>query len=180
MVPRRRHRRNYLASDVEADVQDVAVLDDVRLPLETLPAVLRHLGVRAELDEVAPADHLAADEAARDVGVDRRGRIERRLSLPERPRPRLLLARGEERDQVERRRQPARDLVERRGAAAAELGRLLVGQLGELGLELQVDAAGAVLDRDQRLRRQRLELARQLLRVVGERAARVDVREDPP
>src|SRR3954470_18129979 len=48
-------------------------------------------------DEHVPADHLTADEAARDVGVDRLGRIERRLPLAERPRPRLLLARGEER-----------------------------------------------------------------------------------
>ena len=83
----------------------------------------------------------------------------------------------EERDQVERVAQPARDLVERRLAAVAERRRLLVGQLGELGLELEVDPAGAVDDRDQRLRRQRLELGRQLARVVGERPAGVDVRE---
>ena len=62
-------------------------------------------------------------------------------------------------------------------AAVAKRRRLLVGQLGELGLELQVDPARAVDDRDQRLRRQRLELAGQLAVVVRELAARVDVRE---
>ena len=74
-------------------------------------------------------------------------------------------------------RSRAGDLVQRRRAAVAERRRLLLRQLGQLGLELQVDAAGAVLDGDERLRRQRLELAGQLARVVDERAAPVDVRE---
>ena len=43
------------ALDVEADVQDVAVLDDVRLALEALLARARRLRVRARLDEVVPA-----------------------------------------------------------------------------------------------------------------------------
>jgi hypothetical protein len=43
--------------------------------------------------------------------VDRSRRVERRLPLPQRPRARLLLAGGEERDQVVRRREPPRDLV---------------------------------------------------------------------
>ena len=38
--------------DVEADVQDVPVLNDVRLALDALLAGAGHLGVRAELDEV--------------------------------------------------------------------------------------------------------------------------------
>ena len=53
------------------------------------------------------------------------------------------------------------DLVERRAAAVAERRRLLVVELGELLLELEVDAARAVHDDDERLRRQRLELGRQ-------------------
>ena len=92
--------------------------------------------------------------------------------VSQRPGARLLLAGGEERDQIERVAQPAHDLLERRGAAVAERGRLLVVELGELGLEREVDPAGAVLDRDQRLRRQRLELGRQLARVLGERRLR--------
>src|SRR5207248_6160999 len=82
-------------------------------------------------------------------------------------------------DQVERAGEPAGDVLERRLAAVAECGGLLVRQLRELGLELQVDAAGAVDDREQRLRRQGLELRRQLGRIIGERAARVDVGQDP-
>src|SRR5262249_37075714 len=105
------------ALNVEADVQDIAVADDVRLALERLHPAACSLGVRARVDEVAPADHLAADEPARDVGVDRPGGVERGLPVAERPGARLLLARGEERDQVERVAEPADDLLERRGAA---------------------------------------------------------------
>ena len=49
-----------LLLDVEADVQDVAVLDDVRLAFEPLEAASRGLRVRAGLDEVVPADHLGS------------------------------------------------------------------------------------------------------------------------
>src|SRR5439155_1013789 len=62
--------------DVEADVQHVAVLDHVGLPLEALLAPLHDLGPRACLDEVVPTDHLAADEPSCDIGVDRRHGIE--------------------------------------------------------------------------------------------------------
>ncbi len=130
------------------------------------------LGMRAELDEVAPVDDLAADEASRDVRVDRAGRIESGLAVAQRPGAGVLLARREERDQVERLREPAGDLLECRLAPVAERSRLLVGQLGELGLELQVDSRRAVDDREQRLGRQRLELARQLALVVRERRRR--------
>ena len=41
-------------SDVEADVQDVALADDVVLPLEPLEAALAHLRARGALDQVAP------------------------------------------------------------------------------------------------------------------------------
>src|SRR6266571_7803959 len=56
--------------DVEPDVEHVAVLHLVGLALEPLQAATRRLRVRAGLDEVVPADHLTADEAASDVGVD--------------------------------------------------------------------------------------------------------------
>src|SRR5581483_1728818 len=104
-------------------------------------------------------------------------RVERGLAAAERPGPRLLLPGGEERDQVERLRKLTNDRAERRLTAAAELGRLLVRELGELGLELQVDPLRTVLDRDQRLRRQGVELGRQLLGEVGHRVARIQVRE---
>src|SRR3954453_21733867 len=78
-------------SDVEADVEDVTVLDDIRLSLEPLSAGPRSLRVVSRRDEIVPAHHLAADEAARDIGVDRLSRVERGLATPERPGPCLLL-----------------------------------------------------------------------------------------
>src|SRR5205809_559468 len=108
------------ASNVEADVQDVAVAHDVGLPLEPLLPLAGDLRVRAQFDQVAPVDDFAPDEAAGDVGVDRAGGIERGLAVAQRPRPRLLFAGGEERDQVERAGEPAGDVLERRLAAVAE------------------------------------------------------------
>ncbi len=107
----RRPRRRRL--DVEADVDDVAVLDDVRLALEPLQPAAGRLGVRSALEQVVPADDLGADEAARDVRVDRLRRVERGLAVLQRPRARLGVADGVERDQAERVLQPADDLVER-------------------------------------------------------------------
>ena len=51
------------------------------------------------------------------------------------------------------------------------------GRLSELRLELQVCPAGAVLDRDDRLRRQRLERLRERGRVILQRPALVQVGE---
>ena len=133
--------------------------------------------MRARLDEVVPADHLATDEPARDVGVDGGRRFDRRLPAAKRPCARLLLACREERDQVERLREPAYDLAEGGLAAAAELGCFLVRKLRELCFELQVDAVRPVLDRDQRLRRQRLEHRRNVVRPVGEVLPGVEMRE---
>src|SRR5215217_706691 len=101
-------------SDVEADVEDVAVLDDVVLRLEPLQPLPRGLGVRPGADEVVPADHLAADEAARNIRMNRARRLDRGRAAPQRPRPRLLLAGGEELDLVERVLQAPDDLLERR------------------------------------------------------------------
>src|SRR5260370_10843005 len=136
-----------LRLDVEANVQHVAVLDDIRLALEPLLAGARDLGVRAERDEIVPADHLAADEASRDIGADGVGGFDRGLPLAKCPRSGVLLTRTEERNQVQRLDEPAHDLAERGLAAAAELRGLRAGPLGELRLQLQVDSARAVFDR---------------------------------
>src|SRR5947207_9658353 len=122
--------------DVEADVEDVSVGDDVVLPLQPLLAAAGGLGATPRLDEVAPADHLAADEPARDVGVDRRRRIERGPALRERPGPSLLLAAREEREQAGRLEQVREHPLEA-GGPLTELGRLLGRQLGQLGLQLE-------------------------------------------
>src|SRR5881396_1871 len=77
--------RLRLLLDVEADVEDVSVGDDVVLPLQPLLAAAGGLGATPRLDQVAPRNHLAADESARDVGVDRRRRIERGPPACKRP-----------------------------------------------------------------------------------------------
>src|SRR3954453_3279492 len=143
--------------DVEADVQHVPVLDQVVLPLEALLAPIHDLGPRAGLHEVIPADHLAADEPACDVGVDGRGRIERGLPSAQRPGAGVVFRGGEERDQIDGLEQPPGDLAEGPRFAFPERCSLLLGQLRELGLELCIQAARAVANLDQGLRRQRLE-----------------------
>src|SRR4029079_15035226 len=102
----------------------VAALDLVRLPLQSLLALTGRLRVRAGGDEIVPTDHLAADEPARNVGVDRRGGVEGPAPAAATPRARLLLARREERDEVELVEEPLRDLAER-GLPLAEVRRLV-------------------------------------------------------
>src|SRR5207244_4946622 len=84
---------------------------------------------------------------------------------------------GDERDQVERLSQPADNLAERGLAAPTELCRLPGRELRELGFELEVDATLAVHELEQRLRRQRIELRRQLALPIRQRPSRVEVRE---
>src|SRR5215831_19567583 len=57
-------------SDVELEVDDVAVADDVVLAFEGQLGVGAAGGLGAELDEVLPPDDLGLDEAALEVGVD--------------------------------------------------------------------------------------------------------------
>ena len=121
-------------------------------------------------------DHFAADEAAGDVGVNRRGSVERGLAPAKRPGSGLGVARGEEDDQPDRFEHSGENRLEAR-RAVAKLGRVLVGELGELGFELEVEAARPVDERDQRLRRERIERRRQRAGVGPERVAAFDVGE---
>ena len=74
--------------------------------------------------------------------MDRRGRVDRRLAAPQRPRARLLVARCEEADQPELVAEAAHDLLERRGALAE-----LPGLVAELERVLaHVDAGGTLAD----------------------------------
>ena len=109
--------------------------------------------------------------------MNRAAGLERGLAVAKGPGSRLLLTRSEERDQAEGFLESSHDLIERRGALAKRRG-LFVGELCQLGLELAVDSAGPVDDRDQRLRRQRVELIRQLARPLSERVARLEMRQD--
>src|SRR4029077_3809480 len=105
--------------------------------------------------------------------------VECGLAMPERPRTRLLVPRREERDQVEPLRQPAHDLAERGLAAPAELGRRLGVKARKLGLELKIDPLRPIHNLEQRLRRERLELRRQLALPLSKRVACVEMREQP-
>src|SRR5688572_3167021 len=133
--------------------------------------------MRAALDEVAPGDHLTADESAGDVRVNGLRCIERRLPLPERPGASLLITSGEEAQELEGLEESADHLGERRGAVTVG-GRLFLGELDELSLQLRVDPARPVLNRDQRLRRQRLELWRELTRPFVQPLPCVEVSQD--
>ena len=128
-------------------------------------------------DEVGPADHLAADEAPGHVRMDRGGRVQGGLAVPERPGTGLRVGGSEEGDEVELDGEPPDDVVECRRAAVPELRSLLGRQIAKLGLEREIDAVRAVHDRKERLRRQGLELTGQLVRPVAQRPLVVDVAE---
>src|SRR5690606_27722190 len=68
------HRREISprGSDVEAEVEDVALLHPVLLALQPQPAGVAGAGFAAVPDEVVVADGLGADEALLEVGVDHR------------------------------------------------------------------------------------------------------------
>ena len=61
------------ASDVELEVDHVAVADDVVLAFQVQLGVGAAGGRGAEADEIFPPDDLGLDEAAREVGVDGAG-----------------------------------------------------------------------------------------------------------
>src|SRR5690606_15543707 len=64
-------------SDVEAEMQDVALLHAVLLALQAQAAGVARAGFAPVLDEVVVADGLGADEALLEVGMDDRGGLRR-------------------------------------------------------------------------------------------------------
>src|SRR5436190_901915 len=68
----------------------------------------------AELDQILPPDDLSLDEAALEIGVDDAGRLRGPRAALDRPGPALVLAGGEEGDEVEERVGGARDGVQPR------------------------------------------------------------------
>src|SRR3989338_2721066 len=91
-----------LISHTEAEVEDVAVLDDVLLPLQQRLARTRHRLLTAQTDEVAILDELRADEPALDVGMDDAARRRRCRAPTHRPGPHLVRADREVGDESER------------------------------------------------------------------------------
>src|SRR6476646_2599104 len=102
-VTQRKARYATRASDVELEVDHVAVADDVVLALERELGVGAASGLRAELDQIFPPDDLGLDEAALEVGVDRARGLRRLAAALDRPGSALVLARGQEGDEVEQR-----------------------------------------------------------------------------
>src|SRR5665811_182758 len=87
--------------DVEAEEDEVGFLDDVVAPLKTpLSCILRAL-LSVVGDEIVVCDHLRADEALLEIGVDFPCGLRRRRPLPHGPRARLLRPRSEERSESE-------------------------------------------------------------------------------
>src|SRR5262249_57457101 len=94
-------RRRVPSSCGEAEVDDVAVLDDVVFALQAHLAVIAACGHRSACDQRVVAHHFRTDEAPGDVAVDLTGG-ELRGRLPgDRPRAAFVLADGEERHVAE-------------------------------------------------------------------------------
>ena len=85
----------------EEDLDDVAVLDPVRLALRAEPAGLARVGHRAERQQVLVGDGLGPDEALGEIRVDRAGGVDGGRAVADRPGPDLVGAGGQERDQAE-------------------------------------------------------------------------------
>src|SRR5437870_10840242 len=80
------------------NMHDIAVLDHIGLSLEPVDAMSLRLLHGADPFEVVKADHLGADEAPGQVGVDLAGACHGVLALVEAPGPALVLSHGEEND----------------------------------------------------------------------------------
>src|SRR5678815_3004345 len=88
-------------SNAEAEVQDIAIPHFVLLAFEpqlTLVLGRRH---RTQADEVIVMDRLGADEATLDVAVDLAGGDPGGRACVHRPGTHLVLADGEEADEIE-------------------------------------------------------------------------------
>ena len=110
--PLRRER-----SVCEAEMQDVAVGDDVVLALEAELARFASPRLAAIGDVVVVGDGLGADEAFLEIGVDDAGRLRRFRPFLDRPGPRFLRADGKESDEVQEVVAGADDAVQARLAS---------------------------------------------------------------
>src|SRR5438046_10608301 len=81
-------------SDIESEIDDVAVAHHVVLAFQAQRGRLAAGRHRARAHEVVEGDHLRADEAALDVGMDLAPRPLRARAAPEGPGPALLLPPG--------------------------------------------------------------------------------------
>src|SRR5262249_27870054 len=89
--------------DIEPVMHDIAVVDNVLPAFEPHPSGFLRPVLPAVPDVIVERDHLGADEAALEVGVDDARGLRRRGADAYRPRADLLLACGEERLESEER-----------------------------------------------------------------------------
>ena len=87
--------------DVEAEQQDVAVLDDIFLAFRAHLARVLGAGLAAERDEIVVGDGFGADEPALEVGVDLARGLGRLGAFVDRPGARFLGPGGVESDQAQ-------------------------------------------------------------------------------
>src|ERR1700761_6424143 len=137
------------ASDIEAEVKDIAVLNDIFGTFEAhLARVLRAL-LAAIGDEVVIGDGLGADEALLEIGVDHARGLRRLGAVPHRPGMRFFRSDGEEGDEIEQAIAGMDDARETRLAKPQRreiFGFLgLIAELRDLGLDRggDDDRAGA-------------------------------------
>ena len=137
----------YFCSDfeflhVEAEVDHVAVLDDVLLALAAQQALFLRRRDAAAADHVVEIDRFGADEAALDVGVDLARGLRSLGAVLDGPGAALVLAVGQERDEAEQRVGALDEAVEA-GFLNAELleehRAVLAVELGNVLLELGAD-----------------------------------------
>src|SRR5207248_10113620 len=84
-----------------ADVQDVAVADDVLLAFEAHLAARARLRFRSSGHELLVMDHLGADESAFEIGMDLPGGARCAVPAMDRPGAHLVFANGEEGRELE-------------------------------------------------------------------------------
>ena len=82
-----------VASNFEADVNDIAVTHHVIAAFEAQLAGFLDLEIRAQFGEILIADDFGANEPARDIAVDTAGGVECAGAAVKRPCMRLRLAR---------------------------------------------------------------------------------------
>src|SRR5690606_4706994 len=127
------------ALHVEPEVDHVAVLDDVLLPLDAQLALLAQRRLRAGLHPILPGGDLGPDEAPLEVGVDHAGGARRLPSGADGPGAGLLRTDGEEGAQAEELVARADELVQAGLAQSDRLEKarpLLGGKLLDLRLQL--------------------------------------------
>src|SRR6185436_12739706 len=82
-----RMRAMRCSSLVEADLHRVAILHTVLASFQPQPALVAGPCVAARLEQLLVGDHLGANEALRQIGVNLARRIDRRVTTLHRPRP---------------------------------------------------------------------------------------------